>query len=33
MLATLGAIALVLGLILKVIDKKKRLGIEKPNVQ
>lgn len=32
MLATLGAIALVLGLILKVIDKKKRLGIEKPNV-
>ena len=32
MLATLGAVALVLGLILKVIDKKKRLGIEKPNV-
>lgn len=32
MLATLGAIALVLGLVLKVIDKKKRLGIEKPNV-
>ena len=33
MLATLGAIALVLGLILKVIDKKKGLGIENPNVQ
>ena len=33
MLATLGAVALVLGLILKVIDKKKGLGIETPNVQ
>ena len=33
MLAALGAVALVLGLILKVIDKKKGLGIERPNVQ
>ena len=33
MLATLGAVALVLGLILKVIDKKKGLGIETPNLQ
>ncbi len=33
MLAALGAVALVLGLILKVIDKKKGLGIENPNVQ
>ena len=33
MLATLGAVALVLGLVLKVIDQKKGLGIERPNVQ
>ena len=33
MLATLGAVALVLGLVLKVIDQKKGLGIENPNVQ
>ena len=33
MLATLGAVALVLGLVLKVIDQKKGLGIECPNVQ
>ena len=33
MLAALGAVALVLGLVLKVIDQKKGLGIERPNVQ
>ena len=33
MLACLGFAALVLGLILKVVDKKKHLGLEEPNIQ
>lgn len=33
MLACLGVAALVLGLVLKVIDRKKQLGLELPNVQ
>ena len=33
MLACLGIAALVLGLILKVVDKKKHLGLEEPNIQ
>ena len=33
MLACLGAAALVLGLVLKVVDKKKKLGLEEPNIQ
>ena len=33
MLACLGLAALVLGLILKVVDKKKHLGLELPNIQ
>lgn len=33
MLACLGVAALVIGLILKVIDRKKHLGLELPNVQ
>ena len=33
MLACLGVAALVLGLILKVVDKKKHLGLEEPNIQ
>lgn len=32
MLASLGAMALVLGLVLKALDKKKHLGLELPNV-
>jgi hypothetical protein len=32
MLALLGVLALILGLILKVIDKKKNLGLELPNI-
>ena len=33
MLACLGAAALVLGLVLKVVDRKKGLGLELPNIQ
>jgi hypothetical protein len=33
MLACLGAAALVIGLILKVVDRKKGLGLELPNIQ
>ena len=33
MLASLGVAALVIGLILKVVDKKKGLGLELPNIQ
>lgn len=33
MLAGLGVAALVIGLILKVVDKKKGLGLEKPNIK
>ena len=33
MLAVLGACALALGLLLKVIDRKKHLGLEEPNVK
>ena len=33
MLAGLGAVALVIGLILKVVDKKKKLGLEEPNIK
>jgi MFS family permease len=33
MLACLGVAALVLGLILKVVDKKKGLGLEEPNIK
>ncbi len=33
MLACLGAIALILGFVLKVVDKKKGLGLELPNIQ
>ena len=33
MLACLGVAALVLGLVLKVVDKKKGLGLEEPNIQ
>lgn len=33
MLAGLGAAALVIGLALKVVDKKKRLGLEEPNIK
>lgn len=33
MLASLGVAALVLGLILKVVDKKKGLGLEEPNIK
>ena len=32
MLACLGVAALVIGIILKVVDKKKNLGLEKPNI-
>ena len=32
MLACLGVAALVIGVILKVVDKKKNLGLEKPNI-
>ncbi|MCL2510876.1 MAG: MFS transporter [Bacteroidales bacterium] len=33
MLACLGAVALVLGFILKIVDKKKGLGLELPNIK
>ena len=33
MLACLGVAALMLGLVLKVVDKKKHLGLEEPNIQ
>ena len=33
MLASLGVAALVLGLFLKVVDKKKGLGLEEPNIK
>jgi len=33
MLAGLGVAALVIGLILKVVDKKKGLGLEEPNIK
>ncbi len=33
MLACLGIAALVLGLVLKAVDKKKSLGLERPNIQ
>jgi len=33
MLACLGAAALVIGLILKVVDRKKGLCLELPNIQ
>ena len=32
-LALLGVAALVLGLVLKVVDRKKHLGLEEPNIQ
>ena len=32
MLASLGVAALVLGLVLKVVDRKKNLGLERPNI-
>ena len=33
MLASLGVAALLLGLVLKVVDKKKNLGLEQPNIK
>jgi hypothetical protein len=33
MFAGLGVAALVIGLILKVVDKKKGLGLEEPNIK
>ena len=33
MLASLGVAALALGLVLKVVDKKKGLGLEEPNIK
>ena len=33
MLACLGVAALVLGFVLKVVDKKKGLGLEAPNIK
>ena len=33
MLAALGVAALIIGLILKVVDKKKHLGLEEPNIK
>jgi hypothetical protein len=33
MLASLGVAALVLGLLLKVVDRKKGLGLEEPNIK
>ena len=32
MLAGLGVVALFIGLILKIVDKKKHLGLEEPNI-
>ena len=33
MLACLGVAALLLGLLLKVVDKRKGLGLEEPNIK
>ena len=33
MLACLGVAALILGLILKVVDRKKGIGLELPNIK
>ena len=33
MLACLGVAALVLGLILKIVDRKKHIGLEEPNIK
>jgi hypothetical protein len=33
MLAALGVAALLLGLLLKVVDKKKGIGLEEPNIK
>ena len=33
MLASLGVAALLLGLLLKIVDKKKKLGLEEPNIK
>ena len=33
MLACLGVAALLLGFVLKVVDKKKGLGLEQPNIK
>jgi hypothetical protein len=33
MLACLGVAALIIGLVLKVVDKKKGLGLEAPNIK
>ena len=33
MLAALGVAALLIGLYLKVVDKKKHLGLEEPNIK
>ncbi len=33
MLACLGSLALIIGLILKVVDRKKHLGLEEPNIK
>jgi hypothetical protein len=33
MLACLGAVALILGFILKIVDKKQKLGLELPNIK
>jgi conserved transporter len=33
MLAGLGVIALIIGLTLKVVDKKRNLGLEEPNIK
>ena len=33
MLASLGVAALVIGFILKIVDKKKGLGLDEPNVK
>ena len=33
MLASLGVAALILGLILKVVDKKRGIGLEEPNIK
>ncbi len=33
MLASLGLAALLIGFILKVVDKKKHIGLEEPNIK
>ena len=33
MLASLGVLALILGIVLKAVDKKKQLGLEEPNIK